>query len=361
MKHLPALLLTLATASALQAQETLKFKDPSKNPDLEGEIVTLSFKTIEIVAGGVKQPIEARRVVDIVPSASRKTPDYLKGEEAMANGNFAAAAERFERVATDSRAPESVRQLASIQSVRCGAASGDNAAVVQAAQVLRARKPECFYTQESYVLEVKAHLASGNNAGAAAALQAFGALATANGLAEWAKSVDLLQAHIAETQTNWRGALLIYRKYVKDADIADAAALGEMRSLTALADWPGLGTVADAHLKNAMGKRDFSPRILTAANTAKGDIDLNAGKAKDALLNYLQGALVLNKAEPNPEHETALARSALCCAKLFAAEKDPAKKARYRTQAQELRGDLLRLYPKTRYKIDVDNAVQGLR
>src|SRR5688572_10259300 len=248
MRHLLALPLVFAAAASLVAQETLKFKDPGKNPDLDGEIVSLSYKTIEIVAGGVKQPIEARRVVDIVPAASRKTPDYAKGEEAMANGNFAVAVERFERTATDARAPESLRQLASILGVRCAAAANDPHGVVQAAQVLRARKPENFFTRESYELEVRAHLSVGNGAGATAALQAFGALATAAGLPDWTKSVDLLQAAVAESQNNWRGALGIYRKYLKDSDVGEPAALGELRSLTALADWPGLGAVADGHL-----------------------------------------------------------------------------------------------------------------
>jgi hypothetical protein len=170
-----------------------------------------------------------------------------------------------------------------------------------------------------------------------------------------------LEAAVAEADNNWKEALAIYRRYLQAPAYFVPAALGEMRCLTAQADWPGLGAVADGHLKNAMGKRDFSTRVLIAAYTAKGDVDLNGGKAKDALMNYLQGAISLNKGETSPENETALARSALACAKLFAAEKDPPKKARYRSQAQELRAELLKLYPKTRYKADIDNSVQNLR
>ena len=361
MRHLPSLLLALATASSLHAQETLKFREPAKNPDLEGEIVSLSFKTIDIVAGGVRQPIDARRVVEIVPAASRKTPDYAKGEEAMTNGNFAAAIERFERVSTDARSPESLKQIAAIQGVRCAAANGDDAGVVQAAQVLRARKPDHFFVRESYEREVQAHLALGNGAGAANAIQAFGALAAANGFPEWAKAVDLLTAAVAENQNNWRGALVLFRKYIKDADIGEIAALGEMRALTALADWPGLTTIADAHLREAMGKRDFSARILIASSTAKGDVDLNAGKPKDALLNYLQGAMVLNKGGQSPEHETAVARSSLTCAKLCAAERDRPKRARYFAQADEMKGELLKTYPRSRFKAEVEKAVRDLR
>jgi outer membrane protein assembly factor BamD (BamD/ComL family) len=361
MRHLPALLLTLATASSLQAQETLKFREPARNPDVEGDIVSLSYRTVEIVTGGVKQPIDARRVVEIVPAASRKTADFAKGEEAMTNGSFAAAIERFERVATDARAPESLKQIASIQSVRCAAANGDDTGVVQAAQVLRARKPDHFFLRESYEREVHAHLALGNGAGAAAAIQAFGALATANGFSEWAKSVDLLQAAVAENQNNWRGALLIFRKYLKDADIGEIAALGEMRTLTALADWTALAPVADAHLKEAMGRRDCSPRILIASNTAKGDVDAGGGKLKDALLNYLQGAMVLNKGTPNPEHETAVARSSLTCSKLCAAERDRARRARYLAQAEEMKGELLKSYPRSRFKAEVEKAIRDLR
>jgi hypothetical protein len=347
--------LALATARSLEAQETLKFKDPARNPDVEGEIVSLSFKTIEIVSGGVKQTVDARRVAEIVPAASRKTPDYAKGEEALANGNLSAAAERFERVATDARAPESVRQLASIQTARCAAAGGDPAGIVQAAQVLRARKADSFFVNESFSLEVKAHIALGNAAGAAGALRAYAALSPGD------PDLEFLDAALAESQNNWKGALATYRKYLRDPLYTVPAALGELRCLTAQADWPALGTAADAHLKNAMGKRDYNSRILIASYMGKGDVDLSGGRAKDALLNYLQGAIALNKGEMSPEHEAALARSALACAKLFAAEKDAPKKARYRSQAAEMRGELLKFYPRSRFKAEVDKAVQELR
>jgi outer membrane protein assembly factor BamD (BamD/ComL family) len=328
---------------------------------VEGEIVSLSYKTVEIVSGGVKQPIDARRVAEILPSASRKTPDYAKGEEALANGSFAAATERFERVATDARAPESLKQLAAVLRVRCAASSGDDAGVVQAAQVLRARKPDSFFLRESYEREVHAHLALGNGGGAAAAIQAFSALAVANGFAEWSKAADLLQAAVAENQNNWRGALGIFRKYIRDSEIGETAALGEMRTLTALADWPGLGAVADAHLKDSMGKRDFPPRILIASSTAKGDVDAGGGKLKDALLNYLQGAMVLNKGAQSPEHETAVAKSSLTCAKLCAAERDAPKRARFLAQATEMQAELVKSYPRSRYRSEVEDAIKKLR
>ena len=361
MRHLPALLLTLATASAIHAQETVKFRGPGRTPDVEGDIVSLSYKTIEIVSNGVKQPIDARRVAEIVPAASRKTPDFAKGEEAMANGTYGAATERFERVATDARAPETLKQLASVLKVRCAAASGDDAAVVQAAQVLRARQPESFYLRESYEREVHAHLALGNGLAATTAIQAFNTLAVNNGFAEWAKAVDLLSAAVAENQTNWRGALLIFRKYLKDSEIGEIAALGEIRSLTALADWPGLGAVADGHFKAAMGKPDYSARVLIASSTAKGDADAGGGKTKDALLNYLQGAMVLNKGAQSPEHETAVARSSLTCAKLCAAERDRPRRSRYLTQATEMQTELVKSYPRSRYRAEVDKAIQELR
>src|SRR5262245_2029309 len=192
MTHVASAVLFLAAASSLQAQETRKFKD--KTPDLEGEIVGVTHKSVEILAGGVKQTIDARRVAQILPAATRKTPDYLKGEEATANGNFAAAIERFERVATDARAPESVRQLASIQTARCAAANGDPAGAVQAAQVLRARKADSFFVNESFVLEVKSHIALGNGAGAAAALRAFAAIAPGD------PELDFVEAELAESQ-----------------------------------------------------------------------------------------------------------------------------------------------------------------
>src|ERR1044071_231758 len=106
MKKMLAITFALAAmATQLSAQDKIIFKDSSKNPDMEGDIVTLSFKLIEIEinVGGTlaKQPADARQVAEILPSNSKKSFDFAQGEAAMANNDFASAIGRFERVAND--------------------------------------------------------------------------------------------------------------------------------------------------------------------------------------------------------------------------------------------------------------------
>src|SRR5215831_10316671 len=124
MKKLLAIAVALAaTASPLLAQDTIRFKDPVKNPDLEGDVVGLTYKQIdlEINVGGTlaKQPQDARLVAEIIPSNSKKNFDFAKGEEAMANNDFPTAIQRFDRVAGSTQASELMRQLSAINIVRC--------------------------------------------------------------------------------------------------------------------------------------------------------------------------------------------------------------------------------------------------
>ena len=135
-----------------------------------------------------------------------------------------------------------------------------------------------------------------------------------------------------------------------------------MRCLTAISDWTSLNSRADAILKDSSGKKHFSSRLLIAAYNGKGDADLNGGKIKEALLNYLQGAMVLGKGESSPEHEAALARAAIACAKIAAVEKDANKKGTYRGRALEMFGELTRTYGNnTRYKAEVDKAIKEVK
>ncbi len=367
MRKLLAIALVLAAAAApLAAQDTIKFKDPSKNADVEGDIVTLTYKLVEyeINVGGTlaKQPADARNIAEIIPANSKKTFDFAQGEAAMANNDFQSAIQRFERVAADTRAAEVLRQSALINIVRSHAYGGNPRGVVQAAQALRTRKADSFYVRESFELEVEAHLATNNLPGASAAIGAFKALGNANGMQEWAKSGELMEANLSERKGDARSALQTFRKYSRDADVGETATLGEMRCLTAISDWTSLNSRADAIIKDGASKKGASSRLLIAAHNGKGDAEMNAGKIKESLFNYLQGAMVLSKGETSPEHEGALARSAIACAKIAAAEKDANKKGTYRGRALEMFGELMKVYGQnTRYKAEVDKAIKEVK
>jgi len=359
MKTSIAVLIALAAAATpLAAQDTLRFKDPKKSPDLQGEVVALSFRVVEIDIRGVKQQIDARLVAELIPSNDHKNVDFSRGEEALANGEVAAAIARFERVASDPRAAPLLRQKAAIHIVRC---TPDPQGIIASARALRAKRPDSFYLQESYQREVIAHLVTGDAPAAKAAIAAFAAQAAAQAIQEWANSADLLDAGLAEFQKNWRAALAVYRKYLRDPDLGDDAALGELRCLTALADFPGLKARAEAIIRDAAGKKDANPRLLIAAYTGRGDVELNGGKTKDGLMAYLQGAMALAQGETSREHEAALARVALTCVKIAAAGSGDERAATYRVRTKEVLDELNRTYPGSRYRKEIEEALRRLR
>jgi hypothetical protein len=366
-KLLTTAILVAAMGAPVWAQDVIKFKDPTKNPDMEGEIATMTYKLIEIdilVGGGTtaRQPADARLVADLIPSNGKKSFDFAKGEESMANNDFDTAIERFERTKKDTRASELQKQLSGINVVRCQYYKGNPNGVVQAAQALRAQKADSFYVRESFELEFKAHVARRNVAGATAVANAFAAMGNANGMQEWAKSAELMQAALAELQQNWRAALAIHKKYTRDQDVGEEATLGELRCLTGIPDWPSLASRADSIIKEAQGKKSFSTRLLIAAYNGKGDGELNGGKLKEALLDFLQGAMVLSKGETGPEHEAALGRASVACAKIAANEKDKAKKDIYRGRALEMLGELTQIYTKgSRYAAEADKAIKEIK
>jgi hypothetical protein len=361
-KHLTTALLLAAMVAPLAAQDIIKFKDPNKNPDMEGDIATMTYKLVEIdinVGGTLaKQPADARQIADLIPSNSKKSFDFAKGEESMANNDFDSAVERFERTKKDARASELQRQLAAINIVRCQYYKGNPNAVIQAAQAMRQQKPDSFYVRESFELEFKAHVATRNVGGAAGVANAFSAMGNANGMQEWAKSGELMQASLAEMKKDWRTALTIHKKYSRDADVGEDASLGELRCLTGVQDWTSLKSRSESIIKDAQTKKHSSTRLLIAAHNGLGEADLNGGKPKEALLDFLQGAMVLSKGETGPEHEASLGRSGVACAKIAAAEKDANKKGVYKGRAQEMKAELIQTYGKgSPYAADIDKAL----
>jgi hypothetical protein len=367
MKHLLATTLALlAAALPLAAQDTIRFKDPNKYPDVEGDIGAMSYKVVEyeINLGGTlaKQQADARLIVEIIPSNSKKSFDFAQGENAMANNDFASAVQRFERVAADTRATEVMRQQSLINIVRCHFYAGNAPAVVQSAQSLRARKADSFYVRESFELEVKAHLAMRAPDRASGAITAFANLGNGNGMTEWAKSAELMQAGLAELKNDHRSALTTYKKYSRDGDVGEDATLGEMRCLTAIKDFTSLNSRADSILKDSQGKKNYNSRLLIAAYNGKGDADDNGGKVKEALLSYLQGAMVLSKGESSPEHEASLARSAIACAKVATANADKAKKDMYKGRAFEMLQELLKVYGNnSKFRAEVEKAIKEVK
>ena len=366
MRSLTVLLAVLTASTAtLSAQDTIRFKD-SRQPDVQGTITNLSCKTVEyeIEVGGTlaKQSAEAKLVAEIIPDSNKKSFDFVSGESAMNSGDFKGGIERFERVRRDARTTEFLRQLSGINVVRCQWELNNLQAVLDSAAALRQQKPDTFYFRESYEYEIKAQLAKGNAGGALGAIERLEEKGRAEGLQEMAKSAELLRAGVLELQGKHAEALRIFQKYAKDRDVAEDATLGELRCLVTLAQWPAASTRAESVLNDARTSKSNNKRLITAAYNARGEALLQGGKLKEALLDFMQGATVLNKGgEMTPEHERSLARGAVACARFAAAQADKGQKDTYKQRAQELVGELLKVYPNSTLKGDAVKAIQEVK
>lgn len=359
MRSLPAAVFALLVlAATAAAQDTIKLKEGA---DLQGEVQTLTHKQLHYelpAAPGVKQPVEAKIVAEIIPDNNRKTFDFATGETALASGDLDQAIERFDRATRDARASELLKQLAYIHIVRCRWMKDDLPGTVAAAQRLRKERPESFFLREAFEHETNAHLAKGDIASAEKVLAEFEARGKADGMADWPKAAEVKRGRLLELQNKWREALAIHRKYARDKDAGEEASLGELRCLGALQDWPALASRADQVIIDAKGKRSAT-RLLTGAYNAKGEANLNSGKLKEALLDFLQGVMVLNKGgEQSMEHEASLGRGAVACAKFAGSLKEKAEKDKYKERAQGLVAELDKFYPGSKFRNEAVKAIQ---
>ena len=194
------------------------------------------------------------------------------------------------------------------------------------------------------------------------AISAFEEKGKTDGMAEWAKSAEVKRARLLELQGKHRDALGIHRKYARDRDAGEEATLGEMRCLKEIPDWTALNAKAESVISEARGKKGVSSRLLTGAFNGRAEAALNAGKVKEALLDFLQGAMVLNKSgDTSLEHEASLGGGAIACAKVAAAEKEKPKKDTYKHRAQELAEELKKFYPSSKLLKPALEAIQAVK
>ncbi len=359
-----AFLAAVASEAAAQ-QDTIKFNTPNRQ-DMTGEITAMSIKTvdIDIEAGNtrVSQKVNTREIREVVIDQNRKGFDFASGEDAMNRGEFAQAAERFARVKADQRAPDVVRQMAAINLVKAHYAAAEFPASLAALAALRKERPDSFFLRDTYEFEYRCHLARNDVNAMAKTVAEFDARAQAENLPEWRKSAEVMQGQLHEFQGKWDAALAIHRKYARDRDVGDEAALGEFRCLRQLAQWTTLRSRGEGIIMELRGKKGVNERLLTGAYNARGEAHLNGGQLKEALLDFLQGVLVLNKTgESNREHEMSIGRAALACARLAAAEKDAARKNTYKERADELVRELDKVYANSPLRADVIKAIQAIK
>jgi tetratricopeptide (TPR) repeat protein len=356
-----AALVLLAAAAQAAAQDTLKFHDPGR-PNMQGEITSMNFRIveIEIEVGGLRVPqkVNTREIREIDIDAARKPFDFSSGEDSMNKGDYAQAAERFERARKDGR--DVIKQTAGINVVRCHFNAGDAPSALAAIKTLRQEKPETYYLRETYEIEYRCHASRGDTAAAARVAEEFEKKGRSDKLDEWAKSADVMRAQLFETQGKSQQALEIYSRYARDKDVGEEASLGELRCLRGAKNWVQLKAKAEVMITSNKGKRG-GERALTGAYNARGEAALQAGNAKEALLDFMQGVAVLNKGgESTREHEASLALAAVACAHMATSEKEKAKKDVYRDRARELMADLDKIYANSPWRAEVDKAIKGI-
>jgi len=367
MKTLGMIAGLLAAAGAATAQDTIRIRNKDGSiAEKQAEVVTLTNKMIEfeidLGTSRAKQNEDSRNVIEIVPDNNGRTFDYNQAELAVNNGDWDQAVERFDKVRKDQRARELLRQLALIGMVKASWNKGDVAGTIAAARALRQERPESFFIRESFELEVKAHLAKNDHPAAGQVLQQFEDKGKSDGMPDWSKSAEVMRGRLLELQGKHREALQIHRKYARDRDVAEEASLGELRCLREIGDWAGLASRGEAILAENKGKRGLSARLMTGAYNARGEAALNSGKVKDALLDFLQGAMVLNKGgETSLEHEVALGRGAVAAARVAGAEKEKPKKDLWKTRAQELLAELERSYPGSKLRAEAAKEIGAVK
>lgn len=350
-------------AAELAAQDYIRFRNP-KEADMECEVKSASSKTVEfdIFTGDIRaaQTRPARDIREIVLHANHKTYDFNAGESSMNNDDYAPAIERFERVKKDSRASDLLKQMASINIIKCHYLSKNAPNTLAAIKAFRQEKPDSFYLLDTHRYEFLCHFDKNDVASATQSITSLQERAKADGNLEWAKIGDTMQANLNEMQKRWRDALAIYRKYLNDSVLSEDALLGELRCLRELGDWPGLRGKADATLVVLKGRKGVSDRVLTGAYNARAESNLNAGNLREAILDFMQGVAVFNK-EMSPEHEISLGHGAVACARFAAAQKEKQKKDTYKQRAQELLSELERRYPGSALRAEVQKAIQEVK
>lgn len=351
-----------AAASPAVAQDVIRFWDP-KMGEAQGEVTKATYKIVEYdrFAGDTRagQTAQARDIREIVIDANRKTFEFSGGEDALGKGDFALALERFEKVKRDSRAIDFLKQAAGLNIVKCHMQAGDPAAALAAIKTLRQERPDTYFLRETYEMEYKIHLSRNDAAAVAQVVNSFDEKGRADGMKEWSKTAEIMRSNMLELQKNWREALAIHKKYLTDRDIGEDATLGELRCLRALGDYTSLRSRGEALLASLQGRKGANERIKTAAYNARGEANLNGGKAHEALLDFMQGVVVLNRgSESSREHEAALGGAATSCARVAAAQKDKEKKDLYRSRALELQDELKRGYPGSPFLAEIAKALQ---
>ncbi|HZL72736.1 MAG TPA: hypothetical protein VFC86_09765 [Planctomycetota bacterium] len=335
----------------------------------EGSVVNITFTQIKYRIGnsGSEQEDNARAVKDIVfDTDNTLIPyEYTHGLTALGKGDYKEAVKQFEKaidLIKKSNSPNHpIREFLRKRILEAHLAQGDAQAVVTAARDMRKEKPDSFFLRESFLMQYEAAKMKRDAALQNETIKELdAAIQSDRRFQELQRDADLLRADVLESNKKHAEALALYNRLGADRELWEEVSLGMLRCLSALGRTADLKQKVENLLSELKEKRESNPRVYLGAMIARGDLALSENRIKDALLDFLKAALDPGPAANSLEHETALARAALTCArygKQFG-EKEKENKILYLNRAREMREELKRTFPlSTALLAEIDAAI----
>ena len=331
-------------------------------------VVNITFSQIKYRLGnsGSEQEDNARAVKDIVfDTDNTLIPyEYTHGLNALNKGDYKEAVKQFEKaidLIKKSNSPNHpIREFLRKRVIEAHLASGDAQAVVTAARELRKEKPDSFFLRESFLMQYEAAKMKRDAALQNETIKELDdVIRSDRRFQELQRDADLLRADVLESNKKHADALALYTRLGADRELWEDVSLGTLRCLSALGRTSDLKQKVESLLTELKEKRESYPRVYLGAMIARGDLSMTEGKVKEALLDYLKAALDPGPAASTLEHETAIARASLACArygKQFG-EKEKENKILYLNRARELREELSRTFPKSPMLAELDAAI----
>ncbi|HKS15785.1 MAG TPA: hypothetical protein VJU16_00575 [Planctomycetota bacterium] len=367
LRTLLAAVVVAAGAATAAAQDKIIWR--GERQPTEGNVLNINFREIKyrLVNAPSEQEDNAREVKDIEFDRDNNIlpSEYTNGINALHRGANDEAVKQFLKaidLIKKSNSPNHpMRDFCRKHIVEAHLAAGNADAAIKAARDLRQEKPDSFFLRESFLMQYDAAKMRRNAADQEETIRELDAvIKTDRRYADLQSDADLLRADVLESGKKYAEALNMYTRLGGNKELRDEVNLGTLRCLSALGKTADLKAKVESLLIEAKEKRDSNPRVYLGAILARGDVYLAEGKIKDALLDYMKGALDPGLAANTYEHETAYAKSAVAAArygKQFG-EKDKANKSLYIDRAKELREELKRTFPGSAWMTDVDNAIQ---
>lgn len=358
-------LIVAAAALPAAAQDKIIWK--GERAPTEGVVISLNIKEIKyrLATGGGEQVEPARGVKDIAFDPESLPYEYNAGKTALQRNQFRDAVEQFEkaidRIKRSNNPNHALRDFCHKHIVEANLAAGDTDAVVKAARELRKEKSDSFFVRDSFLLQYEAAKNKGDAKLLEETMKEFEeSIQKDRRLQDLVRDAELLRADANEMARKFDLALQTYTKYGADRDVWETVALGSLRCLSAMGKLLDLKQKTDS-LFNEL-KREENPRVLLGAMIARGDIRLSEGKVREALLDYLKGLLELGpKVGDTPEHEAAMAKSAIASVKYaqeFGKKDDKQNRDLYLGRAKELKEELKRTFPRTGWLTEVEKAIR---